>query len=66
MYGISCCKDCTERYVGCHSKCEKYLEEKQLLEKQKNKKDANKFVPIYKSDFEMLACMHRLRKDKRR
>jgi len=19
------CKDCTKRYLGCHSKCEKYL-----------------------------------------
>lgn len=22
-----CCRTCTERYVGCHSKCEKYIKE---------------------------------------
>lgn len=22
------CKGCTERYVGCHSSCEKYIAEK--------------------------------------
>lgn len=22
------CKDCTERHVGCHSTCEKYISEK--------------------------------------
>ena len=28
MTPITTCKDCTERVVGCHSKCEKYLEAK--------------------------------------
>ena len=23
-YAITCCKDCPERYPGCHGKCEKY------------------------------------------
>ena len=32
---ITCCKDCEERYIGCHSKCEKYITEKQMLEKSK-------------------------------
>ena len=27
------CKDCKERYIGCHGKCEKYLG----LVRQKNK-----------------------------
>jgi len=34
-YKITCCKDCEERYIGCHSKCEKYIKEKQTLEKSK-------------------------------
>ena len=25
MRTISPCKDCTDRYVGCHADCEKYL-----------------------------------------
>ena len=25
------CKNCTERYVGCHSKCKPYIEYTQIL-----------------------------------
>ena len=28
MKKITCCKDCTERAVGCHSQCERYLSQK--------------------------------------
>lgn len=28
------CRDCTMRHVGCHSKCEKYKEEKALRTKE--------------------------------
>jgi hypothetical protein len=32
------CKDCPDRYVGCHSKCEKYIafnkERQEFLEKR--------------------------------
>lgn len=27
---INCCKDCKDRYLGCHSKCRKYQERLQL------------------------------------
>ena len=30
---IRSCKDCTDRYVGCHSNCEKYLSEKAEYER---------------------------------
>ena len=23
--GVSCCKNCSDRYIGCHSSCEKYI-----------------------------------------
>ena len=26
MLGITTCKDCLDRYVGCHGACQKYLE----------------------------------------
>ncbi len=26
---IRCCKDCQERHIGCHGKCEKYQAENQ-------------------------------------
>lgn len=28
------CKDCEEREVGCHSTCEKYIEYKEIHEKE--------------------------------
>ena len=33
MASITCCKDCTERVLGCHSTCERYLEQKAQLTK---------------------------------
>ena len=35
---ITCCKDCTERHLGCHSKCEKYINQKKEAEKIKEKR----------------------------
>ena len=28
------CKDCSERYVGCHRTCESYLKEKEKIEER--------------------------------
>lgn len=33
MQTIKCCFKCIERYVGCHSHCERYLKEKDELHK---------------------------------
>lgn len=32
---ISCCRECKDRYENCHSKCEKYQEERRLFEEEK-------------------------------
>ena len=32
---MGCCQYCTERYMGCHSKCKLYIEEVKELEKVK-------------------------------
>lgn len=32
------CKDCTERYVGCHNECVKYKEYKAKIKKEKEAK----------------------------
>ena len=63
---IKCCKDCVPptRYPGCHAKCEQYKAEKAKWEEEKAR--AHKTVMLTKYDFEMLACMHRPYKDKRR
>ena len=33
--GFEKCKNCSEREVGCHSKCEYYLNKKELIEKER-------------------------------
>ena len=65
---IKCCKDCVPptRYPGCHTKCEQYKAEKAKWEEEKTKARKDQAYTICSSDFEMLACMHRPRKDKRR
>ena len=37
MKGIVVCKDCTDRVLGCHSTCIKYIEDKERYEKEKEK-----------------------------
>lgn len=32
---IGVCKNCTNRYIGCHSVCEKYIKEKQQYDLNK-------------------------------
>lgn len=36
------CKDCPNREIGCHSKCEKYIQFKNDLKKDKAKEKAEK------------------------
>lgn len=33
--GIHCCKDCTDRQIGCHSTCEKYIQSKEEHEEKR-------------------------------
>lgn len=38
------CKGCTERYVGCHSECEKYIEAKKNRTEALGTRDRNKKI----------------------
>ena len=52
------CKDCTERYPGCHDYCERYLSEKEEWNKKKAlRKKADEFY-TYK--------IEQIRKDEKR
>lgn len=45
------CRDCAMRHVGCHSKCDKYKEEKVLRAKERQgliKEHENRVLDIYK------------------
>jgi len=37
MAGITCCKDCKDRHLGCHSSCKIYIEQKAELNKCREK-----------------------------
>lgn len=39
LIGIKCCKGCEApiRHIGCHSTCERYLEERKQLDEQNKK-----------------------------
>ena len=44
---ITCCKECHEQgnsYIGCHSKCEKYLKERDEHEIEKEKRRQDKML----------------------
>jgi len=40
---IAPCKDCTERYLGCHDYCDKYKEWKQYRNDIKHKTEMDKW-----------------------
>ena len=47
---ISCCKDCNDRHLGCHSNCVTYnkqLEEWKLIKERAD----NSPPPVYQYDF---------------
>lgn len=45
-FKITCCKDCKDRYLGCHDKCEKYIKQKLQNEKERNAYREYKGLPI--------------------
>lgn len=34
---VTCCHDCQEREIGCHSTCKKYIEENEQYLKEREK-----------------------------
>lgn len=48
---ISCCKDCADRYIGCHSGCERYKQQIEEWKKAKEEYRKNKTTIICRSDF---------------
>lgn len=47
---ITCCKGCQGRYVGCHSECEEYIEQKARLEKHKEVQRRESEARRYRND----------------
>lgn len=39
---VTCCENCKERHFKCHSECEKYKKQRELLEELKEKERKRK------------------------
>lgn len=48
---INCCRDCKERYVGCHSKCERYIKQIKEWKEVKEQISSCKTYIVCSSDF---------------
>ena len=48
---IRCCKDCDERYIGCHGKCERYIVEKEEHQRQKDQERKKDEARLYKAEW---------------
>ena len=63
---MRCCKYCTERYMGCHSKCKLYIEEvkerKNFLADKRNKQELD--YMIYNTKHKALGKRVRRNKDR--
>lgn len=50
---MACCKDCTERVLGCHSTCERYINEceerERLKQMQKGYQHKDKWIKCPRS-----------------
>ena len=62
---MRCCQYCEERYIGCHSKCNLYIEEvkerRKFLEESRNKKELD--YMIYNTKHKALGKRTRRNKD---
>ena len=62
---MGCCQYCTERYIGCHSKCKLYIEEvkerKKFLADKRNKQEID--YGIYDTKHKALGKRVRRNKD---
>lgn len=47
---IWCCKDCTERHVGCHGKCERYIKQNEEHQKRLAEEKKANDVQRYKNE----------------
>lgn len=59
---ITCCKDCPNRYPGCHDHCGKYQSQKKQYEEMKAKQPQR--CIISPNDFEIFKNRPRKRKEK--
>lgn len=65
---IKCCRDCTERHLGCHGTCERYKKEQadMLASREEIRKQKEKDIPYENYKFASIDKMRKAqRKNKR-
>lgn len=63
MTKINCCKNCQSRYIGCHSSCLRYIDEKQKISAISSRIHNYKDIDNMLNEF--VAKRYRVRKRKR-
>lgn len=53
MMRVHCCKDCTNRVVGCHATCEKYIQAKENNEKLRHQVNLKRNADFFLRDSRM-------------
>ena len=59
------CRDCTQRFVGCHATCEPYKDYKIKHEAEKAERDKEKYEHLNANDFKF-AGMKRMQRGRRK
>ena len=59
-FRITCCKDCPDRYPGCHAKCEKYIQQRAEYDAEKAEltrliEESSDKLDMYKQDWKIQA-----------
>ena len=54
---ITCCLDCTDRKVGCHSTCQKYISQKVVADEQKTIRDKSQQKECDANRFKINQCI---------
>lgn len=49
MGTITCCKDCTDRHIGCHIDCERYLAEQEQIAARKSREKPDQEWQAYEA-----------------
>ena len=59
---ISVCKDCTDRKVGCHSTCERYIQDKARHDQLRKEIRISKELACYEKDRRLTDRARQIRK----
>lgn len=62
---VYCCKDCQERFIGCHATCEKYIAQNAAHLEEKQREKEIKSVERMMKDYRVRERYRTVRKRKR-